>query len=585
MHAARPAGGEDATPAEKKPLSSGRKIPPPAGRLVAYFSMEIGLDADIPTYAGGLGILAGDTIRAAADLEVPMVAVTLLHRKGYFHQSLGSEGEQKESPVVWSPDDFLRHTGAKASVQISGRSVALTAWRLDVTGVTGYTVPVYFIDADLPANAQEDRDLTQWLYGGDSGYRLRQEVLLGIGGVRLLRSLGHAGIRRYHMNEGHSSLLTAELYREERERGAGDPEALESMRERCIFTTHTPVPAGHDRFPMDLASGVLGDLLTPAIQELGLRKGKLNLTWLALNSSRYVNGVARRHGEVSREMFAPHPVDFITNGVHAATWAAPPLAELFDRRVPTWRAGSADLRGALGIPRAEIIDAHREAKKLLLHRANRRTNTGLDLDVFTLGFARRMTPYKQPDLVFSDIGRLKALAAAAGPIQMVFAGKAHPRDDGGRELIKFIFKCREALGSDVRIAYMPNYDMEIGRLITSGVDLWLNTPTPPMEASGTSGMKAALNGVPSLSILDGWWIEGCVEGVTGWAIAPPVGAEAVTKERYAAELYGKLERAVLPMYYGDRSAWANVMLHAIALNGSWFNTQRMVREYVVKAYL
>lgn len=554
-------------------------------RSIAYFSMEIGLDASIPTYAGGLGILAGDTIRATADLEVPMVAVTLLHRKGYFHQSLDPEGQQRESPMEWPVDDYLEPTGAATTVRLGDRVVSLVAWRRDVTGSTGFSVPVYFVDADMEDNHPEDRELTHWLYGGEPQHRLRQEVLLGVGGVRLLRALGHREIRRFHMNEGHSSLLIAELYREAREEGRGDEEALASVKERCVFTTHTPVEAGHDKFPLEDASTVLGDLLAPPLRQMGSRDGKLNMTWLALNLSRYVNGVAKKHGEISRSMFAPHEVDAITNGVHSATWAAPPMAALFDRRLPRWRESFSELRNALGIPAEEILAAHLEAKKALMERANRETGAGLDKDVFTIGFARRMTAYKQPDLVFTDLDRLRKAASGAGKLQMVFAGKAHPRDDGGKDLIRFIFQCRRALGSDVRVAYLPNYDMELGRLITSGVDLWLNTPLPPMEASGTSGMKAALNGVPSLSILDGWWIEGCVEGVTGWSVEHEEPESGGDKERFAESIYRKLESVILPLYYLDPNGYADVMLHAIALNGAWFNTQRMVRQYVLKAYL
>jgi starch phosphorylase len=310
------------------------------------------------------------------------------------------------------------------------------------------------------------------------------------------------------------------------------------------------------------------------------------MTFLALNLSHYVNGVAKRHGEVSRHMFANYAIDSITNGVHAATWASEPFQSLFDRYIPGWREDNFSLRYALGIPPNEVWDAHQENKDRLIHYVNRETNAGMDTNVLTLGFARRAAPYKRPDLLFADVERLKAIAKQSGVLQVVYGGKAHPRDQGGKELIKRIFAMRDALKNDIRIAYLPNYDMDLGKLITSGVDVWLNTPLPPLEASGTSGMKAAMNGVPSLSVLDGWWLEGCIENVTGWSIGQDGRGEGSNdnSSKDASFLYEKLEQAVLPMFYHDRARFIDVMRHAIALNGSFFNTHRMVQQYVLKAY-
>jgi len=558
-------------------------------RMIAYFSMEIGLEAGIPTYSGGLGVLAGDTIRSAADLRVPMVAVTLLHCKGYFYQRLAADGLQIEEPVEWAVENFLKEMIPKSSITIEGRTVHLRAWRYEVKGISGFKVPIYFLDTDLPENSEWDRTLTYFLYGGDQHYRLCQEVILGIGGIRMLRALGYNRIERFHMNEGHSSLLTLELLNEEAKKGGNGitQNDIEAVRAKCTFTTHTPVPAGQDQFPMDLVDRVLGrQRIFQDMKDLFCCEGLLNMTYLALNLSRYINGVAKKHGEVSRLMFAGYSIDAITNGVHAATWVSGPFQELYDRYIPEWRQDNFSFRYALSIPKDEIWRAHKQAKKRLIHQVNRETSGEMDADVLTIGFARRATTYKRGDLLFTDIERLRSISSRAGFFQVIYAGKAHPKDEGGKELIKRIFQAKEQLKPDVKIAYLENYDMELGKLITSGVDLWLNTPQPPMEASGTSGMKAALNGIPSLSILDGWWIEGHIEGVTGWSIGElgPGGGVDEDRLKDALSLYDKLENIILPMFYHDRDGFIDVMRHCIALNGSFFNTQRMIQQYVLNAY-
>ncbi len=553
---------------------------------IAYFSMEIGLEAEMPTYSGGLGVLAGDTIRSAADLKIPLVAVTLLHRKGYFYQRLDSTGWQSEEPAEWVVGDFLTEMPHRVAVTLEGRTVQIRCWKYEVTGVSGSLVPVYFLDTDLPDNTEWDRTLTHFLYGGDQRYRLCQEVILGIGGVRMLRALGHNSITRFHMNEGHASLLTLELLDEE-VRNAGrhiiTHDDIAVVRQQCVFTTHTPVPAGQDQFPLELVDRVLGRREVFDMKEVFCCEGLLNMTYLALNLSHYVNGVAKKHGEVSNHLFAGYMIDSITNGVHAATWTAEPFQQLYDRYILGWRQDNFSLRYALSIPKAEVWQAHMQAKKQLIHYVNRETNVGMDVDVCTLGFARRATAYKRADLLLTDSERLKRLAAQAGSLQVVYAGKAHPQDQGGKELIKRIFQVKEALKRDMKIVYLQNYDMALGKLITAGVDVWLNTPQPPLEASGTSGMKAALNGVPSLSVLDGWWIEGRIEGITGWAIGED-SREGGDWSKVVSSLYDKLEHVVLPLFYRERERFLEVMLHAIALNGSFFNTHRMMQQYVLKAY-
>jgi starch phosphorylase len=558
-------------------------------RTIAYFSMEIGLVTDMPTYSGGLGVLAGDTIRAAADLKVPMVAVTLLHRKGYFYQRLDNDGRQIEEPVHWAVDDFLTELPERTSVAVEGRTVFLRAWRYDVAGPVDASVPVYFLDTDLPENSEWDRTLTHYLYGGDQYYRLCQEVVLGIGGVRMLHAMGFKEIERFHMNEGHSSLLALELLDEEMQRvgrQAITHDDVEAVRKKCVFTTHTPVPAGQDQFPMDLVNRVLGRREVDEMRDVFCCGDLLNMTYLALNLSHYVNGVAKKHGEISRLMFAGYNIDAITNGVHAATWAAVPFVELYGRYISGWHQDNCSLRYAMSIPKQEIWQAHTTAKRELLHHVNLETNAGMDVDLLTIGFARRAAAYKRADLLFSDIERLRSIASRLGGLQIVYAGKAHPQDEAGKEQIRKVFSARDLLRDKIKIAYLQNYSMEIGKMMTAGVDIWLNTPLPPMEASGTSGMKAAVNGVPSLSVLDGWWIEGCIEGMTGWSIGPPDGKASVSADHSndAASLYDKLEQIVMPLFYRDRSGFIDVMRHAIALNGSFFNTHRMLQQYLLKAY-
>lgn len=557
-------------------------------RKIAYFSMEIGVDPSLPTYSGGLGILAGDTIRSAADLHVPMVAVTLLYRKGYFYQRLDPQGRQVEEPADWAVRDVLQEMPQRVSVSIEGHPVQLRAWKYPVMGITGYEVPVFFLDADLDGNADADRRLTDSLYGGNTRYRLCQEAILGIGGVRMLRALGYTGLERFHMNEGHASLLTLELLDEQLARAGHDKIAkddINAVRKMCVFTTHTPVAAGHDQFPLDMAQDVLGRRDITELQAVFAWDHMLNMTYLGLNLSHYINGVAKKHGQVSQHMFSSYVIDSITNGVHAATWASPSFAVLFDKYIPGWREDSFSLRYALSIPRTEVWQAHIHAKQRLLQYVSRQSNVGMDAETLTIGYARRVTAYKRPELLLSDIDRLKKVHSQAGRIQIIYAGKAHPNDQAGKELISQICSAIQRLKGSIRVAFLRNYDMELARLMTAGVDLWLNTPQPPMEASGTSGMKAALNGVPSLSILDGWWIEGCIEGITGWSISPDhKPGDTADRSMDATYLYDKLENTILPMFYKDRDRFITIMLHAIALNGSFFNTQRMMQQYVLKAY-
>ena len=562
------------------------KEPGDRQEAIAYFSMEIGINSDIPTYSGGLGVLAGDTVRAAADLNIPMIVVTLLYRNGYFTQHLDDQGNQTESPVKWQPEKVLRPVSRQVTVEIEGREVQVRAWRHTVEGVYDGHVNVLFLDTDLEENDPWDRSLTDDLYGGDRRYRLAQEALLGLGGVEMLHALGLNGNLIYHMNEGHSALLTLGLL--ERVTGEQSPtdvteDAIRKVRNKCVFTTHTPVPAGHDKFAWDLVTRVLGPRRAQTLEDVGCQHdGMLNMTYLALRFSRHVNGVALRHGEISADMFPEYPIDSITNGADVDMWTCAQFRQLFSEHIPEWKHDNQYLRYALAISPESIWDAHREAKRDLVAEVNERSGAELDPDAFTLGFARRATEYKRADLLFDDLERLKRIARQVGPLQILYAGKAHPRDEGGKRMIRRVFRAAKELEGHVEVVYLEDYDIELAKYLVSGVDLWLNTPLKPHEASGTSGMKCAFNGIPSLSVLDGWWLEGHIEGITGWAIGDPDRTSEPDQER--ADLYDKLQHTVMHMYYEHPMDYARVMRYCIAFNGSFFNTQRMVSQYWKSAY-
>jgi len=550
---------------------------------VAYFSMEIAISPEMPTYGGGLGILAGDTARAAADLDLPIVFVTLVSRAGYLRQELDATGHQADAPDPWDPQLRARPLPAMVAVPIGERAVWVRPWLYVLQCPTGGAVPILLLDTDIAENDPDDRGITGRLYGGDATLRLKQEIVLGIGGEMLLRALGFE-IATYHLNEGHAALLALALLRRYPQ-AASSPEGtfpydLQPVRERCVFTTHTPVDAGHDKFEYDLVHRLLGDFADPAaLRSLG-GEDALNMTRLALNLSGYINGVAERHQETAARMFPGYPIRAITNGVHPASWTHPAFARLFGRLGAHWPhepelLGRADL-----LTDQDVRAAHGEAKSELIATIREAGGPAFDPAVPILAFARRMTGYKRPHLLLDDPDRLMAIARRQ-PFQVVFAGKAHPRDDSGKELIGRLHDDIQRLRGAVPIAFLSGYDIALARKLVSGADIWLNTPQPPLEASGTSGMKAALNGVPSLSVLDGWWVEGCIEGVTGWAI----GAEGDAPGTHGKALYDKLEGTVLPLFHSDPTGWAYVMKGAISKVGAVFTAHRMMRRYAAEAYL
>lgn len=555
-------------------------------KRIAYFSMEIALAHDIPTYAGGLGVLAGDTLRSAADLALPMVGVTLASRAGYFQQKIDSLGRQIELPQMWDPALHAQLAAAKVAVRIERRRVWVGSWVYLIKGLAGASVPILLLDTDLPENSVEDREITHFLYGKDAAYRLKQEIVLGVGGVRMLLALGF-NIRKHHLNEGHSALLAMELLNRHKRpqralRPGESPYDAPVVRSQCIFTTHTPVEAGQDQFDYAMVERIAdGDFMDfHEVRKLA-GEDRLNMTRLALNLSDYVNGVAKRHAEVSQRMFPGYEMHAITNGVHPHTWTSEFFARLYDNTLPGWRHEPEQLVRIDQLPDQAIWDAHANAKQRLLDRVKETTGSTLDPSKPIFGFARRMTAYKRPDLIFSDLERLRSIAKQR-PFQLVMAGKAHPNDEGGKHLIERLHLYMRELGDDLPMVFLHGYDMHLALDMVSGVDVWLNTPLRPLEASGTSGMKAAFNGVPSLSVMDGWWLEGCVEGVTGWAIGT---SEICCESDDQQDFYNKLENKVLPLYYGDRAGWIAVMKGAIGKNASVFNSHRMIRRYAAEAYM
>ncbi|MGA3111976.1 MAG: alpha-glucan family phosphorylase [Candidatus Bathyarchaeia archaeon] len=549
------------------------------GAKVAYFSMEIAANKDMPTYSGGLGVLAGDVIRSSADLRLPLVAITLISKKGFLKQKITLDGQQLEFPEEWDPSKFMKLLPQTASVKISGREVTVGAWVYEQESLIGGTIPVLFLTSDIDGNSQEDKQITDFLYGGDEVYRLKQEIVLGIGGVRILQALG-INVKKYHMNEGHSSLLTLELLK-------NNQLNADKVRNLCVFTTHTPVAAAFDKFSYDLLSELLETEVSPEILKEYGGEDQLNMTLLALNLSKYTNGVTEAHMEYSRKLFPGYHIQEITNGVHSYTWTCPYFRRLFDKYIPRWANEPELLVRVDIIPEEELWEAHMNAKRDLLDFVHSSSGLQMDQDVLTIGFARRATAYKRAAMIFSDIEKLKEVKNQ-GRIQLIFAGKAHPKDEVGKSLIKEIYEYMDRLKGELNIVYLENYNMEIAGKLTSGVDVWLNTPLPPYEASGTSGMKAAHNGVINFSVLDGWWIEGCVEGLTGWAIGPSPNQwldEQQTRKREIDDLYNKLEYLIIPKFYNQQDAWIGMMRNSIGKIAYYFNTHRMMRSYATDAYL
>ena len=544
----------------------------PSQYRIAYFSPEIGLTASLPTYSGGLGILSGDHIKAAADAGLPICAVTLLYKEGYCRQRVDEEGNQTETYPMFDPSPMLKRLSVKFSLPLRGREVWIQAWEYVQKGHTGHEVPVFLMDTDVEDNSDEDRIITLRLYSGDKDHRILQEAILGLGGIRLLEALGITGVETYHMNEGHSSFVTLQLL----QKFGGN---RDEVRRRCTFTTHTPNLEGHDHFSFERCKGLLDGLLPRDLNLPSMVKNdRLHMTELGLHFSRSANAVSELHGKTARQMFPEFHLRHITNGVHHIGWTGKPFRELFDQELPGWRADPERLLRIDEIRDEDLEWAHHSGKHFLLGYANSQTQKALAMDTLTIGFARRAAKYKRARLIFHDLDRL--VEVGQGKIQILFAGKAHPRDEQGKEIIKEIVQYANKLSGKVKIAFLENYNMWLGRLLTSGVDVWLNTPVRFKEASGTSGMKASLNGIPNLSILDGWWAEAYRDGANGWAIG---GEEEADDDKDADDLYRVLESQVIPTYYGDRRRWLSMMRESIK-TGVRFTAFRMIREYGSQMY-
>jgi starch phosphorylase len=599
------------------------------GQQVAYFCAEFGLHNSVPIYSGGLGVLAGDHCKASSDLGVPLVGVGLYYQHGYFDQKLRLDGWQEDSEenfdVLNTPLERVFGPNREpflTKVRTFGRDVHVGAWRMRVG-----RVPVYLLDTDLDFNDAADRALSSKLYAGGPDVRLRQEWILGVGGVRVLRAVGVTPAA-WHANEGHAAFMLLERVRELTLNGVPFDEAVKQVRATSVFTTHTPVPAGHDTFSFEQVEQCTG----PVWEEMGvsretfLRIGqhpteepdRFHMTVTALRLSQHVNGVARRHGEVSRQIWAPLwpdrqvdevPIGHITNGVHLNTWMSRDMMELLDERLGEAWANRLDdpaiWEQVVELDDAVLWETHVRMKRALFgftrEEARRRwarhwkeathvvgAGTLLNPDVLTIGFARRFATYKRADLIFRDIERLRALLVnPSRPVQIIFAGKAHPADTPGKEVLRTVYGFTRDSRLEGRVAFIEDYELHLAHRLVQGVDIWCNLPRVPMEASGTSGMKAALNGVPHLSTLDGWWVEGYT-GLNGWAI-PPASSRATPDEWDAERFYQLLEEQVVPLYYtrDDRGipvGWIERMKHAIRVSGSLFTARRMVKDYVSQCY-
>jgi len=549
---------------------------------VAYISMEIAVDSNIPTYSGGLGVLSGDTVRSAADLELPMVGLCLCYSSGYFYQFFNEYGEQKEKEIEWNFFYEFEKVEKPIKIKIEDKEVLVSAWLYRVIGQSGHILPIYLLTTDIEGNEDWMKKMTGSLYDSTSRWnRIVQEMILGIGGVKLLNSQGYNNIETYHLNEGHGSFSIVELY----DMLNGD---LDKVRDKVVFTTHTPVPAGHDRFDQDLVNKVFENRMPSEISKIADDNGSFNMTYLGMGLSRYRNGVAKKHGDISRKMFPQYEVDSITNGIHLGYWVSKPFRQIFNKKWPNWKANPSILQNAIELDDLDIFDAHIENKFNLISYQKGHSWNLLDEERITIGFARRFATYKRATLIFKDIDKLGSICQ--DKIQFIFAGKAHPQDTMGKEYIKEIYKSGEYLYDNygVKVVMMENYNMDLSHMLVSGCDIWLNTPERYREASGTSGMKAALNGVLNFSVQDGWWLEGYHRNpMAGWAIGPddsnPDDAGVSNDwDIDSKAIYEILENEIIPTYL-NHEEWLFRSKNAIAL-AAYFNSARMIKEYARRAY-
>jgi starch phosphorylase len=609
-----------------------RQYPSQKGMLIAYFAAEFGLHSSIPIYSGGLGILAGDHCKEASDLGLPLVGIGFMYPQGYFHQRISADGQQQAEYATFdrsgSPLQLVLDASGhpkRIHVEMADRTVHALIWQVRVGRLS-----LYLIDTDVQDNSPDDRQLSARLYGGGQETRLCQEMLLGIGGVRVCRALGLSPTV-WHLNEGHSAFLTLERIRELAQSGQSYADAIDAVRQSTVFTTHTPVPAGHDVFPLPL----IDQYFHRHWSQLGLTRESFlalgenpeqprhgfNMTVLAIKTAGHLNAVSREHGRVTRAMWHSLwpgvsldriPIRSVTNGIHAPTWIAPEMNHLFSKHLgPDWLDRSDDpaiWHRVLEIPDGELWTVRQTLKRKLMGFIRERVRAAwmqgrleasqvlasgafLDPEALTIGFARRFATYKRATLIFHNIDRLQLLLQDRWrPVQLIFAGKAHPADEPGQRFIQTIYRLCHDRGIGGQVAFLEDYDMHMAKFLVQGVDIWLNTPRPPLEASGTSGQKAALNGALNLSVLDGWWAEG-YDGANGWAI-PSAGHESDSVGQDASDadyLYRLLEQDIVPLYYSaDRDGiprgWVQIVKDTVRTIAPRFCARRMVKEYMDLLY-
>jgi starch phosphorylase len=558
---------------------------------VAYFSMEVMLETDIPTYAGGLGVLAGDLLRSCADLKVPAVGISLVYSGKFMKQIVHPDGSQEFEERDWQKSDQLQQLPDQVKIIIDNTEVTVGCWRYDIVGLDEFVVPVYLLDLDLMENPQWIREITQNLYDVSKDYyRISQEIVLGIGGVKMLRQLGYHDIKTYHINEGHGSLATLELLAE-------NNYSDDAVRKLCVFTTHTPMPEGHDKFGYDFVFKYAGKYLPWHIRNLA-GNDCLNMTLLGMNLSHASLAVSAKHQKVSEHLFPGYHFGYVTNGVHHRTWVGSYVQDLFEHYIPGWLQDPSLLKNAVEkLPDDALWLVHKESKNELITYVNKHMPNVLpyvgyemkpwdyfDTHTLTISLARRPVAYKRPLLIYKDIERLARIGA--GKIQIIQCGRSHPHDPISQDFIHQIIEISNRLKGVMKIAFLENYSPKITRQLVAGTDVWLNTPRRPLEASGTSGMKAAANGVLNFSVLDGWWIEGyAADPLAGFAIGPSDDRVEPDNDDNAdaVDLYNLLETEVVPLYYDRRPEWIKRMKHAISLAG-FFNTHRCLSEYQQKAW-
>jgi len=540
--------------------------------------MEIGVDNRIPTYSGGMGVLAGDMAYSFADLGLPATFVTLLSRNGYNSQKLDAAVGQVDAPQPWDWSGLLTPTNAKATVEIGEKAQTVGAWEYKVHGKA--EVSVLFLNTDYPENDVPVREATDRLYGGEPSHRLIQDIMLGIGGYRVLKALGRdASI--YHLNESHAAFATTELLR--------DTGSLNETRRKCVFTTHTPIAAGNDVFPLAAVESALRNCGWVNWKAESV-DGAINLSRLATKYSAVTNAVSLKHSFVSERIMGHNHITYVTNGVYHKRWVHPEMKKVFSAHLPGWEESPSMLVEAVRIPSDDIARAHSTAKRGLVSLVNSTGGPSFREEPIIISMAKRITGYKRNGMILGDPGRLQRMAEGIGGVQIVVAGKTHPRDNVAKGILADILRRADSMNRStpsVRVAVLENYDIELAQALVAGSDVWLNNPRRPLEACGTSGMKAAMNGVLNLSTNDGWWLEGGIEGVNGWGIGKRTEWADLSESKEGEDeedLYYKLSSVVLPLYYRDQGMWREMQKRSIATVGPLFNSYKMVEDYVDRVY-